>query len=274
MSDGMILMGSRASEVHLDSLYESRVPDVLIALARGEAAVAIIDDAVDPECCAEIGRRAERSHMEGYSVEPDFQRSGLPLFEAARSRRLREYFSEGPEIVRELRSAVAPYLTPEARVRLALDEMWPAGASLLRIDNRVCPFGLIRMVRAGGAVEPHTDNSDLDYHHPVFMAAQTNLSWVAYLTDSLGGELCIWPEGFVTAEALDRNRLRGHPYALDTRSLSAPRATVAPRSGRMVIFNARFVHSVGPVLEGQGPRVSQSGFLLIGDSSRPLGLYH
>lgn len=272
-NDGVIRMADDAREVYLDSLYDPNLPSLLMSTALGETAAIVVDDAVPSKVSNAIERAVKQQKLNPYAVEKAFLKSGIPLFEAAAQDRMQEYYSSVRTILSDLQRSIAPYITPEAMLRMILDQAWPGGAKLMRLNGQPCPFGLLRMVSNGGSVAPHCDNSDLDHPDRKFKRAITNLSWVSYHSSCLGGEIEIWPVGFTTSEALDRNRVPGHPYALAANQLPTPRVKIAPRRGRMIFFNAKFVHKVASVSKESNPRITQSGFVLVTSFQHPLDLY-
>ena len=62
------------------------------------------------------------------------------------------YFDMAPSRNRALRAVTAPMVNPADRVRIDMDNDWPAGATLLRVDGRPAFFGLCRYVQSGGMI--------------------------------------------------------------------------------------------------------------------------
>jgi hypothetical protein len=273
-SDGVLYMSSNAGAVFLDTLHSPHLPVLLRALEQGSVAVVVIDGAVPTTVCEALASVIKSLPMQPYDVEPAFYKAAKPLYEAAARGSMDDYFSHGATVMRALQSRISPLMTPEAMLRLALDECWPGGAQLLRLNGRTCPFGLIREITAGGEVATHTDNSDIDFPHPTLQRARTNLSCVAYLSNCSGGEIGIRPVGFTTAEAIARYRLKGHPYAIDASLLPPVRVQLKPERGRMILFNAKFAHEVAPVATGSTSRITMSGFLLVAGDDQPILLYY
>lgn len=231
---------------------------------------------IDPNIAARAAIVASAVAVEDYRVAPGFafQADAAPLFEARTEQDVAKYLLNGELHENRLAARMHPLPTPAGLIEKAVAAAWPGGVERLRLRGKRAPFGLVRHLQPGAQVWPHTDNSDLDrpdVHE--FARAKTNLAALAYLAPGLGGELSIWHKRLTTPEEIRAMRLEGHDYALDTRGLPEPGAVIQPESGMVVIFDAKHIHAVGP---NRGPtsRVTQSGFILIGDLNDPAKPYY
>lgn len=272
---GIRHMSHDATIINIKSIKEANLTELINDLAAGRIAAVVIEGAIPTAICDAMQQAMSAMQFDAYGVEPRFSKIGTPLYEAvAQSNGTADYFANAVPDTWDLQESIAPLMTPASWIRLILDMHWPAGSNLLRLDGKVCPFGLLRMLRDGGEVEAHQDDSHWDYPNTKLVNARTNLSWLSYLSDFEGGELVIYPVQLLDKATMDSHRIPGHPYGLDRTLLPPPRAIIKPTKGTTILFNARFVHRVNPVHVGSGTRITQSGFVLVGNNNEPLGLYH
>lgn len=258
--------------------HRVRAEDVR-AVAEGRALAILIPGYYSAEACAELtALLLAAKHLwttypastgaEGIGI------SGTPLygcFGDEMSEECKDYWEKAPERNRALRAATAPYANPADRVRIELDNEWPGGTSLLRVDGRPAFFGLSRYFESGGELEVHTDRADWDYPCAETLAFSAQLFINIYLstTSDGGGDLELWD--FEVPAQADYERLRAADpnYALDRRLLPEPATTVSIEAGTLVIANASKPHAVS-ACRGDGQRLSVSGFLGYSGPAAPL----
>jgi hypothetical protein len=208
----------------------------------------------------------------GYAVEPQLARIERPLYEAAADGGLAAYFAEAHRTNWAIQRAMYPIMTSATVIWTVLDNAWPAGALLLRIDGRPCPFGISRKVDDGGETGIHSDMPNWDYAVEEFLSARTNLSFLVYPSQFEGGELELWPDT-INQPAIFKGLMdKASGYALDRKRVGPPAVTIHPGKGDAVLFDARRLHAVREVRKG--PRYSQSGFINVRGLHEPLSLYH
>jgi len=259
---------------------ELRVEDVL-AVAEGRALALVIEGYYDEEACAKLTELllAAPGLWTGYppGIGADhIHILGSPLYNCLGeelSPDCTEYFEKAPARNRDLRAAISPLIHPADRVRIELDNLWPGGATLLRIGGRQAFFGLCRFIRSGGGMEPHTDRADWDLPCEETSQFQAQLFLNAYLTQAeAGGDLELWSMEVPTKADYDGLRSEQTPYALDRDLLPAPDATLSIDPGTLVIANASRPHAVTPCAGG-GERLSVSGFLGYSGPQKPLRVF-
>jgi len=274
--------GAVATRNHLpilerDALHAADV----IAVAEGEALALVVDGYYSKEACAKLTELLLRASdlWTGYPPEVGADHIhilGTPLYNCLGeefSPDCTEYFEKAPARNRDLRNAVAPLIHPADRVRIELDNEWPAGATLLRIAGRPAFFGLCRFIRSGGGMEPHTDRADWDLPCDETSRIRSQLFLNAYLTQAAaGGDLELWSMEVRTQADYDALRSGETPYALDRALLPEPDATLSIEPGALVIANASRPHAVTPC-EGGGERLSVSGFLGYSGPQEPLRVF-
>jgi hypothetical protein len=158
----------------------------------------------------------------------------------------------------------------DAVIRL-LGHAWPAGARIATEGDGPYFAGVIRNLRS---VPHHTDFGRRDLVGWAVARTRWQLSWNLYLTaPASGGELEIWQrhwrEEDEQAYRYDRATKKGwHPDVVAGR----PSVAVAPRVGRLVVFNPVYYHKVLDVT-GTKPRLAMSSFVGGVDERRPLLLW-
>jgi hypothetical protein len=260
--------------IEISSIDDPRLLEALIDVINGHALAVRIPNAYGQDSCAAFRQAVDTGccgDFVGYEDEPNLERIQLPLYEAAGSGRLDEYFNEAFASNWDIQRRMLPYLAPTSLIHTTLDKLWPSGAQLLRVNGKTAPFGICRKVRPGGAIGIHADLSQFDYPVQEFLQAKTNLSFLIYASNFDGGELELYPDTIHDQQVY--NALTENNYALKRSAIGEPMLTLKPNCGDAVIFDARRLHGVRPVT-GNAERYSVSGFVLVNGLDLPLGLYH
>lgn len=255
--------------------------DDVLAIAEGQALALVVENYYSREACTTLTERllAATDLWSGYppGIGADHIRTlGSALYNCLGeelSSDCVEYFQKAPGRNRGLRAVTAPLIHPADRVRIEMDNEWPAGATLLRVDGRQSFFGLCRFVRSGGGMEPHTDRADWDLRCETTLRFRAQLFLNVYLTQAAaGGDLELWSMEVPTKADYDELRSAETPYALDRRLLPEPDVTINIDPGTLVIANASKPHAVTPC-SGGGERLSVSGFLGYSGPQEPLRVF-
>ncbi|MDA9951204.1 hypothetical protein N9D31_01390, partial [Oligoflexaceae bacterium] len=138
------------------------------------------------------------THKDGEKHELPFgvKRLGLPFSssfgESSDSQARQNYYDKALPQIHQLRRLFSPLLSPIDMLRLELDELWPQGAGVGRLESRLMFTGIVRITEAETdilEVRPHVDSMTPDM--PIERQHAANI----YLdTPSEGGELVIYPE--------------------------------------------------------------------------------
>ncbi len=256
--------------------------DDVLAVAEGQALALVIERYYSQEACTTLTERllAATELWSGYppgSGAEHIGTLGSALYNCLGeelSSDCGEYFQSAPGRNRDLRAVTAPLIHPADRVRIEMDNEWPAGATLLRVGgSRPSFFGLCRFVRSGGGIEPHTDRADWDLPCEATSRFRAQLFLNVYLTQAqAGGDLELWGMEVPTKADYDELRSAATPYALDRRLLPEPDLTISIDPGTLVIANASKPHAVTPC-SGGGQRLSVSGFLGYSGPLEPLRVF-
>ncbi|MBK6694402.1 MAG: hypothetical protein IPG50_19670 [Myxococcales bacterium] len=244
---------------------------------------------IDTRTCKALTRWLNERELKTWGGTDTSYGAGIPVNALSWSpERAMAYFHDALPSVRALRSACAPGLAPVDKLRLELDELWPAGANVSS-DNpyrRKMLVGLARVMRPEGLLDGlsrlegivHTDSSML------LDAGRGCFSANAYLkVPAEGGELNIFPLAMKQPEHVQslvavvayllqhsfdgpyRDRVQRKLHAL----LPTP-TTLRPRAGDLIILNTGRPHAVRGFV--RGARVSLQTFVRH-CAGRPLQLF-
>jgi hypothetical protein len=190
----------------------------------------------------------------------------------------RRYIRDAVASIRKVRDAFAPSLSPIDRLRLELDELWPAGANVAPFEGHNGFVGLVRIMKpetlfggvAGRRGVCHVDASSME---------KTFSANIYVDLPKAGGELSIWNI------ALDGKTARHPIYHLLARPseafdeeiqeiihhrLPAP-LKIKPRLGELVILDTSRPHAVTGF--SRGSRISIQSFLSFSGKSAPIGIF-
>lgn len=188
-----------------------------------------------------------------------FKDIGMAYFEAETPEQRKIYYEKKQASLDAVRQAFSPYLSPIDKIRLAADEAWPHGASLMKLEDETMFVGLIRAIR--DQIYPHEDKLDRD--DPSTIAKINYIGQFAfncYLSvPKVGGALHLWDKELDTAVY---DKLRGDSYGIQRNLLPAHDISIQPQKGELVIFNGRKLHAVSSCAE-KVVRVSVSGFMIL-----------
>jgi hypothetical protein len=245
----------------------------LIRVLRGEAQVLRVSDFYDQQSAAQIAGRLEDSELRNnYANAPDVGVIGKPYIECQDSAESAlEYEKRALSSIWSIRAMARPYTPPADVLRLWLDDIWPAGATLATIEGRRAFCGLVRIFGAGTGSEPHMDvlEWDLTQGEPeTGLASQLAANIYCKMPDS-GGELDLWPVSLTRPE-YEELRIQ-NSYGVRVEELGLQPVCLRPAAGELILFNSRLVHAVRA--GSGGVRVTSSCFVGFTNDASPLQLW-
>jgi hypothetical protein len=243
------------------------------ALLSGEVLALRIPEYFPTGVCHAIADRLKESALLGQYVNaPLIERVGEAFFETISSQESENhYWNHAAEWIKQLRAHCAPMLTPIDKLRLDLDELWPAGATIQTLDGKKMFVGLVRVFGPESYAEPHQDHLEWNSVH---CEQATNL--ISQLSGNIylrlpprGGDLNIWESSLSKLDYSQHKRLDSYGLDLDLNVSEALR--IVPREGDLIIFNSRMIHSVTSCEDGE--RITWSTFIGWQGADHPLTLW-
>jgi hypothetical protein len=227
---------------------------------------------------ADMCRRFSASIMshrraEHYAVAPDIKKVGKAIFDAASDpSQLEEYYRTALPALEDLRQFFQPYLAPIDKLRLLLQERWPAGSLIESLHGRPMFCGLIRAFGEGSEARPHQDMTHWDVPDSVpARSLKTQIATNVYMAAAeRGGDLELWTSGIADPKTYAQLQTPGD-YGLDRARIGASAVRIKPQAGDLIMFDARRIHAVNRI--DRGMRVAASTFIGYRGPTQPLTLY-
>jgi hypothetical protein len=176
------------------------------------------------------------------------------------------YHDSALPAIEDVRSMFHPYLSPIDLVRLQLQELWPAGANLLRLRGRACFVGAFRVFQPSTSeFYPHNDAIDQETDAPEIEGVVNQLVANIYLqVPDDGGNLQLWLREPTPEETKVILEVEG----LQRDSVEPPVVEIHPDAGDLIIFSPRMLHAV---TAGHGKhRVGAAAFIASKGPQEPL----
>lgn len=210
----------------------------------------------------------------GYGTEGvgGAKRFGIPFYDThGNPEVLESYYSQAVAVQRRMRQIFAPFQSPIDKMRIELQEVWPAGALPENLNGRNLFVGLGRVFENTIEGLPHQDVLRRDAPgEPKAGTLQAQLGSNIYLQcPESGGELEIWDKYF-SNEEFEQLKIPGS-YGIERGKLPQPTIVITPKPGDLILFNSESVHAVRAI-DGQ-TRVSVSSFIGYRGVDAPLTMW-
>ncbi len=209
---------------------------------------------------------AGHSDLEAYKVQNALKRLGMGYVDVGKDEQnVGRYHNEAIRSMWGIRDLIYPQITPLDHLRLLLEEVWPAGATIETADNQKCFVGTCRVIDPGANMLPHNDRfGRMRLDGLADMTGQLAVNIYLQMPEA-GGEIELWLKEPTAAQDKEQETRDG----LDRDSLGEPKLVVKPEEGDLVIFNSRLIHGVTAGI-GKRQRVTMSCFIGYRDDALPL----
>jgi hypothetical protein len=242
----------------------------LLHLATRKIGAIHIKDFYPRDVCSEVSKRAIDHPALGHyhkKYTSSVGRVYMPHIDTKWDpKEINKYHDASLPSIRDVRSMFFPRISPVDYVRLLLQELWPAGANLLRLRNRVCFVGAFRVFQpTTSEFYPHNDQIDQETDAPEISDITEQLVANIYLqVPEIGGDLQLWLREPTPTEKEIILTVEG----LDPATIERPVLTIHPEPGDMIIFSSRMLHAVTPGKDTH--RVGMAAFIGCPSPDKPL----
>ena len=241
-------VNSTTNNTGLVVIRDEILPEDIYLLANKSIGAIRIPQYYPADLCKKITNNIIEKKKAGVFIKaPHVQRIGMPHYDIIDVKSFEKYHEIALENIQALREIYQPYISPIDKLRLELEERWPAGANLETLYGKKCFVGLCRIIEAitGSALEPHIDRLSRDSRDSY--AANSLIGQMAaniyVATPDSGGELEIWMQE-PSLEEYESELNKTESYHVNRASIGEPDVVIKPEIGDLILFNSRCFHAV------------------------------
>lgn len=167
------------------------------------------------------------------------------------------YHGAAQASIEDVRAMFSPVMSPVDQLRLQLQELWPAGANLLRLRGRSCFVGAFRVFQpTTSEFYPHNDLISQETDAPEIAGFENQIVANMYLkVPEVGGDLQLWLRDPTEAETQIILDVEG----VDPKTIEPPKLVIHPEAGDLIIFSSQMLHAVTSCKDSH--RVGMAAFI-------------
>ena len=251
-------------------------PEDLQAFRKGDILALVVKDFYDKNNTAAVNKLAHHPDLEEYqyvttkngkttTLPFGVKRLGEPFSRSfgktPDSPERQKYYLEAAKGMRRLREIFTPNLSPIDKLRIEMDETWPGGAGIARLEGKLMFTGIIRITEPDIAIlekKPHVDSMTPDIQIDRQFAANIFLE-----TPEEGGELVIYPHYPMLTQAQVHDITVNENLWSDSIGASI---AIKPEAGDLILIHTQIPHAVKRFSEGR--RISVQTFFAVDDSNK------
>ena len=242
-------------------------------LSRGEIAAIHIKEFYPADLCEKFAIEAVNNSGFGfYSKEfvNKVARLHTPYADAHGDQIAEDAYHDGAlAAIHHTRALFRPYLSPMDHARLLLNEYWPGGVELQKLNGRKCFGGIMRVFPPKNAeFHAHYDRLDEETDAPEAKGLKQQFGMNIYLqVPEEGGDLQLWLREATDIERKHVRESEGLPHGM----IEPPVHTIHPGIGDLIIMSTWQLHAVTPGKDIA--RVSIGSFIGCYGENKPLTIW-
>jgi len=201
-------------------------------------------------CDMSIDRIIAAVEKNNYTLTSDLQSLGTSIGEAHESKENEtEYLATASETTQLIRNVIFQHtLSPIDKLRLELDEIWSAGATLGKYNSKPLLAATIRRWKGQGQANPHIDQTSIKLLKSLELKVRIGANlYVRTPEANCGGGLEFWETKYTVEEY---EKLKRPDYGLDRELVGPADLIIHPDDGDLILFNAGVVHGVEEIIKG------------------------
>lgn len=243
--------------------------EALKSLFNNEIMALLVNDYLHYPHINELCKTIKQQDTSSYAYEHNIvSHIGNSSYEIDNDKERSEYYYKNVDKNYAIQKEIfAPFPIPLEYIQKDINKIWEPGLELENLHGKKMFAGMIRIIHKGSAIHAHQDLvgwSNPDAIGIEDIMGQYGLNYFLQ-TPEEGGELLLWNKHLTQAEFY--NKSKGN-FCIPINELPKPDIKIKPRSGLLVILNARNLHAIETSIDND--RIAYSCFIAYRDFNKPL----